>query len=239
MKNRFKIQQSRFIIIGLLIFLFNGCKKEEEEIYIDYPPIVVDIDRHEYPTVRIGNQIWMAENLKVKHFRNGELIPLETHDEKWGTLTTGAYCYNNSNLVPFPKGYYYNWYVINDKRNIAPKGWHVPSDSEWTELNKYVTGPHGYKEKDNALMSSSGWFYIVNLVYGQSIVYTNGDNASGFNAYPSGYRDTTGTFLDLYNGAGWWSTSISNKNSARIQSFGLGSKELPINSGLTVRCIMD
>jgi uncharacterized protein (TIGR02145 family) len=88
---------------------------------------VTDIDGNVYQTVTIGNQIWMAENLKVTHYRNGDEIPNVTVQEDWKNLTTGAYC-NYNNVAVY--GRLYNWLAVNDNRNIAPAGWHVPSDAE-------------------------------------------------------------------------------------------------------------
>ena len=90
---------------------------------------VTDIDGNIYQTVKIGNQWWMAENLKVTHYRNGEAIPNVTDNATWTGLTTGAYCeYNNdvNNVATY--GRLYNWYAVDDSRNIAPAGWHVASD---------------------------------------------------------------------------------------------------------------
>lgn len=92
---------------------------------------VTDIDGNVYQTIKIGNQWWMAKNLKVTHYRNGEAIPNITNDSEWINLSTGAYCaYNNDNGNIATYGLLYNWYTVVDSRNIAPSGWHVPTDDE-------------------------------------------------------------------------------------------------------------
>lgn len=100
---------------------------------------VTDIDGNTYKTIQIGNQRWMAENLKVTRYRNGTAIPTVTSNTDWFNLTTGAYCnYDNSTSDAAIYGRLYNWYAVNDSRNIAPTGWHVPSDEEWKTLEKYL-----------------------------------------------------------------------------------------------------
>ena len=93
----------------------------------------IDIDGNVYRTVKIGKQWWMAENLKVTHYRNGDEIQHVTGYLEWKTLKSGAYCNydNNPSYVP-TYGRLYNWFAVDDSRNIAPQGWHVPSDSEYT-----------------------------------------------------------------------------------------------------------
>ena len=96
---------------------------------------VTDIDSNTYQTVKIGNQWWMTENLKVTHYRNGNAIPNVTDDSAWSSLTTGAYCiYNHDESNATTYGRLYNCYAVTDSRNIAPAGWHVPTDAEWTTL---------------------------------------------------------------------------------------------------------
>ena len=95
--------------------------------------MLTDIDGNIYKTVQIGNQIWMAENLRVSRYRNGDLIPNVTDNEKWGEFETGAWCnYDNNPNLNSEYGKLYNWYAVADSRNIAPAGWHVPTDAEWT-----------------------------------------------------------------------------------------------------------
>lgn len=90
---------------------------------------VTDVDGNVYNTIQIGNQWWMAENLKVTHYRNGEAIPNVTSDSEWSNLTTGAYCsYDNNNSFIETYGLLYNWYAVDDARDLAPEGWHIPTD---------------------------------------------------------------------------------------------------------------
>jgi uncharacterized protein (TIGR02145 family) len=102
---------------------------------------VTDIDGNIYITVKIGNQWWMAENLKVTHYQNSDVIPEVTDNTQWGGLFSGAWCsYNNEESNVAVYGRWYNWYAVSDGSNIAPAGWHVPSDEEWQTLVDYLGG---------------------------------------------------------------------------------------------------
>jgi uncharacterized protein (TIGR02145 family) len=98
---------------------------------------LTDIDGNTYNYITIGSQIWMSENLKVTHYRNGDPIPYVTDNTQWSDLSSGAYCYyaNDTNKTTL-----YNWFSVLDSQNIAPAGWHVPSDAEWTTLTTYLGG---------------------------------------------------------------------------------------------------
>ncbi len=90
--------------------------------------VVIDIDGNVYETVQIGEQVWMAENLKVTNYRNGDEIP------------TGAYVYENDPSNAETYGNLYNWYAVDDGRGVCPEDWHVPTDDEYTALSDYLGG---------------------------------------------------------------------------------------------------
>ena len=105
----------------------------------DHSGYCVDIDGNVYKIIKIGDQWWMAENLKVTRYRNGDQIPNIENASEWSALLTGAYCvYENKVSLADTFGYLYNWYAIDDSRNIAPAGWHVPTDEEWKQLEMYL-----------------------------------------------------------------------------------------------------
>jgi uncharacterized protein (TIGR02145 family) len=204
------------------------CVKDAE------PTPVTDIDGNVYQTVTIGTQVWMTENLKVTHYSNGDSIPNVTVDT-WADLTTGAYCnYNNdvNNAVTYAR--LYNWYAVNDNRNIAPAGWHVPSDAEWQTLVDYlggITAVVGGKMKEAGY---AHWFSPN----------TGATNESGYSALPGGYRYYDGTYSDMGFSAGFWSSTeyisyyswcqyLNCSSSEVIRSFGNRS------SGFSIRCVMD
>ena len=176
---------------------------------------VKDIDGNVYPTITIGTQIWMAENLKTTRFNNGDLIGTTTPatliiegeitpEYQWpyaGIESNGA-----------AHGRLYTWYVATDNRNVCPTGWHVPSDAEWTTLTDYLIKNGydygtGYKGMDIAksLSATTGW------VVDDSLCSVGNDQASnnrtGFTALPSGARLEDGNFYNLGHIGNWWSTT--------------------------------
>lgn len=222
-------------------------------LYLSHTPLsdcpvttVTDIDGNVYQTLMIGTQVWMAENLKVTHYRNGNPITNETNPYIWEDLTTGAYCnYNNDENNVAVYGRLYNWYAVVDFRNIAPAGWHVPTDEEWKQLEIYLgmsqTDADAYggrgadeggklKETDTAHWSSPN---------------TGATNESGFTALPGGFRyDAPGTYYNVGSTAQIWSSTAYNSisawyrylhfNSSLVSRYRSGKQ-----SGLSVRCVKD
>jgi uncharacterized protein (TIGR02145 family) len=158
---------------------------------------MTDQDGNVYRTIKIGNQWWMAENLKVTHYRNGDLIPNVIDDTEWSNLTTGARCaYDNDENNVATYGRLYNWYTVNDSRHIAPAGWHVPSmDAEWQTIVDYLGGSvAGGKMKETG---TAHW----------KSPNTGATNESGFSALPGGHRYYDGEFYDMGYYAYFWSSS--------------------------------
>jgi uncharacterized protein (TIGR02145 family) len=195
---------------------------------------VIDIDGNVYNTVTIGTQTWMVENLKVTKFRNGEAIPNVTEAIDWKNLTNSAWCnYNNNPDSAKIFGRLYNWFAVNDSRNIAPTGWHVPSDDEWTTLTNYLggAGVAGGKLKE---AGTSHW---------QS-PNTGATNESGFTSFPGSYRDLIGTFGLIGEFGYYWTLTEYNKIAAfsRSQNYnysGVARLEYGKNWGFSVRCVKD
>lgn len=166
---------------------------------------IKDYEGNAYLTVKIGNQWWMAENLKSTVFNDGTPIPQVTDSAFWSALSTPAYCwYNNDISNKNIYGTLYNWFAVNSAK-LAPIGWHVPSDDDFKQLemtlgmtlaqvdSTYFRGTdQGVKIK-----KKSGW-----------PEYTNGTNTSGFSAIPGGYRIPQGSFIGQGHLAGWWSSSL-------------------------------
>ncbi|MFA6571194.1 MAG: FISUMP domain-containing protein [Bacteroidota bacterium] len=192
--------------------------------------IVKDVDSNTYKTVKIGSQWWMAENLNVSHYRNGDIIPQVTdyHQwDKWDTITSGAWYYlNNDTVIGAIYGKLYNAYAVLDKRGIAPEGWHIPTDAEWSILTSYLGGESvaGGKLKES---DTTHW---------QSPNY-GATNETGFTALPGSiisYRgdwwtcteyDTSYTF--------YWARSLYCYTNI-IDRFYSYKK-----SGFSVRCVKD
>ena len=165
---------------------------------------VTDIDGNVYETVIIGEQEWTVTNLKVRHYRNGDPIPTGLSDSQWSSTTAGAYAvYDNNESNADTYGYLYNWYAVDDSRNIAPEGWHVPTDAEWTILTDYLGGSSvaGGKMKETG---TEHW----------NSPNTGATNESGFTALPGGCRYYGGGYYDMGNFCYFWSSTDYNSGSA-------------------------
>ncbi len=206
---------------------------------------VVDIDGNTYKTIKIGDQWWMAENLRVTHFGNGEAIPNITDNSTWIGLSTPAYCeFNNNieNLITY--GCLYNWYAVNDIRGIAPSGWHVPTDEEWKQLEMYL----GMSQADADLIGYRGNDEGGKLKESGTIHWfspnTGATNESGFTALPGGSRSSDGTYSNLGSNAGFWSSTeyVSQDCWFRYLYFhlsGINHSYDNKRSGFSVRCVKD
>ena len=250
MKKKKRIFIHILFVIGILLILINGCKNKSKsnsgQVSILTTTDVTDIDGNVYHSVTIGTQIWMVENLKVTHYRNGNAIPNINDNKQWGNLKTGALCdYNNNPSNSKTFGKLYNWLAVHDSRKIAPTGWHVPSDAEWNILEKYL---------DNTVDTNTVGFVGTNIADKLKETGTNhwkkpnavATNKSGFTALPCGSRNNYGCFDGIGEGCCWWSysTETSNHDTAPgivlydFQS-GLMRGNLGKELGLSVRCVKD
>lgn len=183
---------------------------------------VTDIDGNIYQTVKIGNQWWMVKNLKVTRYRNGDVIPNVTDGSTWVSLSTGAYCaYGNDEDVIDMVGYLYNWYAVDDSRNIAPWGWHVPSDAEWTILTDYLGGTSIAGGKLKAT-EPSWWWMTPN---------TGATNESGFSALPGGCRNDINGWDDQLGISSFFWTSLDIDQNAWSRFILYNSAEIYCSSG--------
>ena len=215
------------VVAGVLaVILFSaGCGREPEKI--------IDRDGNSYNTVQIGSMIWTGKNLDVTHYRNGDVIPEVKDPKEWAILTTGAWCYNdNKQENGTTYGKLYNWYAVNDPRGLAPKGWHVATDTEWSALSDL---PGGIETAGSALKASKLW-------KNQSSEVTH---KSGFEALPSGARrDTDGKFMPPGEYSRLWSSTESTAKSAWCRSLGYFDGALRRgmankNIGFSVRCVKE
>ena len=194
-----------------------------------------DADSNHYTVVQIGAQIWMAENLKTTKYINGDIIPIVTDGITWVNLVVGAYCnYNNSLSNSLTYGKLYNWYAVNTAI-LAPNGWHVATDAEWTTLTNYLLGETG-----------SGGKLKKNCTTLWQSPNTAATNKSGFTALPGGYREGSGgTYADMGVDGIWWSaTEIPTTDGAWNRSVCCADSNVYRTSyykpnGLSVRCVRD
>jgi uncharacterized protein (TIGR02145 family) len=174
---------------------------------------VTDIDGNVYQTVQIGDQLWMAENLKVTHYRNGDAIPTNYTNLQWVDLFTCAYCiYNDEPANADTYGNLYNWYAVDDSRNIAPEGWHVPTDEEIKEMEMALGMSQSQADATGWRGTNEG-----SKLAGNADLWTNGaleNNAefgtSGFSFLPGGYRGCdSGDYYSMSLYGYFWSASES------------------------------
>ena len=223
------------------LLLATGYTQEEASVMTFIPTECCNInfemhsckDRsgNSYKTVRIGNQVWMAENLRTTRFNDSTEI---YHGiDNWGSLNQASYCWFNHNEEDYGYKYgaLYNFYAINHEKNICPNGWHVPTDLEFSELQSILYPNSGSKLKDNG------------FAHWQSS-NTSGTNESGFTALPSGYRGGLGGYLNEYLNAYFWTSTPSLAGKAWIRELSYENNNLNITNmenynGLSVRCVKD
>src|ERR1035437_5986068 len=198
------------IPMSFLLILSISCKKQDNAIATpkQNPEIIfnsvlsygtiTDNDNNVYRTITIGSQTWMAENLKTTKYRNGDQISNVLSNTDWPVQTSGAYCWynNDSESCKALYGALYNWYSVNDSRNIAPLGWHIPTSDEFTTLMNYLGGDSiaGGKIKETGI---THW----------QTPNTRATNESGFTAMPAGYRYLgDGRFEGLDQGSNFWTS---------------------------------
>jgi uncharacterized protein (TIGR02145 family) len=175
----------------VLLFFLLACSDDNSE----NDGAAKDQDGNTFKTVRIGNQVWSAENLNVGTFRNGDPITEIRTEEEWENAAnndTPVWSYYDNDPANGEKyGRLYNWHVVNDPRGLAPSGWHVATDAEWTTLANTLGGADiaGFK------MKAVEW---------------NGDNSSGFNALPAGFRNWY--FTGIGEDATWWTSTPASEN---------------------------
>ncbi len=264
-KNIWKITLS-LLITGSMIFAV-GCSDDEDEILPDgdTPGKVYDIDGNEYKTVRIGDQIWMAENLRVSKYNNGDAIPTGLSDGEWENTTDGAYAIyphgdvdgiESSEEMVEAYGRLYNWYAVDDPRGLCPEGWRVPTDDEWGELINYVVA-QGYPNSNvsngagNALKSCrqvdsplGGDCDTEEHPRWESKTIHHGFDEFGFSALPGGGRWLDGSF-SLLGARGFWGSSSEASSAgswARYITHLNGTVDrlnVTKSGGFSLRCVRD
>ena len=215
---------------SITLFVLN----EFNELRGDNIRFKVDASTNNLNTIKIGNQTWTTKNLDVTTYQNGDAIPQVQDAAAWRNLTTGAWCfYENKTANGSIYGKLYNWYAVNDPRGLAPNGYHIPTDSEWTALTTYLGG----------LSVSGGKMKDAGLLYWLS-PNTGATNSSGFTGLPGGYRFYTGFFNNVGAYGYWWSSSEYNTDYSWSRYLGnyigyVASYFSYKQNGFSVRCIKD
>ena len=179
--------------------------------------------------IKIGDQTWTTKNLDVDTYRNGDAIPQVQDEKEWVNLTTGAWCYyENETANGTSYGKLYNWYAVNDPRGLTPKGFHIPSDAEWTILTDNLGDEDGTKMKSTSDWDDDG----------------NGTNTSGFAGLPGGCLNDNGDFYDVGANGYWWSSSEYSTSDAWYRGLSANDGSVDRNYddklyGFSVRCLRD
>jgi uncharacterized protein (TIGR02145 family) len=245
------IHWSNGLFLTFLIFLIStGCEKSEgPTLGLKTSPggskldkikqeNIKDIDGNVYKTVKIGQQIWMTENLKVTKFNDGTDIPLVADPDSWGALSSAGYSWYNNDFNTYGKVYgaLYNWWAVGSG-NLCPVGWHVPTKDEYTILTDYLGGASVAGGK----LKEAGLKHWISPNYGAT-------NESGFTALPGGLRGVDGGYVVVGNYGCWWSASEDLEDWHLVSGYQLLMYDYigdaPIvketkGHGCSVRCLKD
>jgi len=206
----------------------DGCERSITVIIPEYGTLT-DIDGNVYKTVKIGNQWWMAENLRASKKRDGTLIPNVPSNQEWLSASGSAFAwYDNNEDFDMPFGKLYN--ANSACCDICPDGWHLPTFGEWNQLGNFLGSSAGRKMK-----TIKGW----------NPPNPGATNESGFSAYPSGLRLPNGDFAGIGENASFWTSSsdingypfivfLYYQNGEISNSFALDARE-----GYSIRCVKD
>ncbi len=237
------ISNRRLLFTAAIAFLVS-CSSEDTKSKVEplsrvTPPVLSN-------TVRIGSQVWMTRNLSASRYSDGTPIPQVTNSTQWEDLTTGAWCYYENNTANGTVyGKLYNWYAVAGiydaasaanpvlRKKLAPAGYHVPSDAEWTILTNFLGG----ESVAGGTMKATG----TNLWLSPN---TGATNSSGFTGLPVGGRGTNGSFIGIGGAVSLWSSTEVGTISAWYRYLNYNTAAAPRYSivrkvGFSVRCLRD
>jgi uncharacterized protein (TIGR02145 family) len=222
-----KKNSSLILILAILTLFYAGCRKDPKP-----PDPVNDIDGNTYMTIKIGDQLWMSENLRTTRLNDGTEIPLTKGDDAWHNLITAGYCWYNNDEASFkdPYGAIYNGFTVASGK-LCPAGWHVPEIEEWRALRNFL----GDSAKAGGKLKESGTAHWLSPNKGA-------DNRSGFTALPAGIRYFEGTFATVLSYSGIWSATEVAHDEEWYAGLYYGEAGLTTNHrnkkyGLSVRCL--
>jgi uncharacterized protein (TIGR02145 family) len=231
-------------VFGIVALCFSSCTEDDD---LPLSNEVVDVDGNVYQTVVIGSQEWMTENLRTSHFANNDPIPHVPAIQDWVALGSSGFCwlYNNGSFNEIPHGKLYNWFAVNDSRNVCPTGWHVPTAADWDLLSYHLGGANvagGPLKATGTLQDGTGHWNTPN---------EDATNQTGFNGIASGTRGFYSEFVTLeesYFGKGaiamYWASSSVNAENASYRSLSYGNGRVFTEQalktwGMSIRCVKD
>jgi len=235
-----KFRNFYWALFLLVIIFATGCKIINEPVFGEN---VEDIDGNVYHTVTIGSQTWMIENLKTTHYNNNTPIPMITDSAAWRNLKTPGYCWYNNDSTTNKNvfGALYNWYAV-DTVLLAPTGWHVPTQDDWTVLeNNVAIYLYASGSLPKILASNTLWLRSLNMgAIGNNPVI---NNSSKFTALPGGSReDYIRSFNSIDSTGVWWSSTMKSDTTAlsilmRNDLTSVERYSKKFWKGLSVRCV--
>lgn len=216
----------KILSLIFIVFSLTACSKKDPEPE-EKETTVTDFDGNTYKTVKIAGKEWMAENLKVIHYRNGDEVAFIS-GEPWDNQLSGAWCiYNNNQALKTPYGLLYNWYAVSDSRGLCPDGWHIPSYAEWEALS---TSNMELKEE-----GTSHWFDPNNCLA----------TFSGLNVLPGGNAGFDGSYNTMGGNGYYWTATEEDLETSWMSFFSYmhtgQSGWINMNKwiGASVRCVKD
>lgn len=246
------------ILMGVTFILFVSCGDDLKEVLPDNetPGKVFDVDKNEYKTVLIGDQVWMAENLRTSRYRDGREIQTNLSDDDWWKTTLGAYAVYDHTLqeaegiqsreeMVAAYGKLYNWYAVNNTGGLCPEGWRVPNPADWNKLFNYLISEYGLHNNwladdidgvANALKSCrqvdsplGGACDTGQHPRWNSSNIHHGFDMVGFALFPSGDRKSSGGFTFLGTNASFWTAlGTSPMNAMQLVMFSGGGGVLTL-----------
>ncbi|MEI8116961.1 MAG: fibrobacter succinogenes major paralogous domain-containing protein [Flavobacteriia bacterium] len=232
-----------FFLLVFLILGLQACQKETDKPVVLEFGTVTDVDGNTYKTVKIGNQWWMCENLRVKHFNDGSSISFignQNQDTLWAQAIEPAFSYLNDSIF----GSYYNYLAVKDVRKLAPEGWHIPTDEEWKTMEKTI----GMSENQANALAWRGTNEAEYLINKNSEGWPTGTVPFGLDSYdfgiiPSGCRLFNGE-LTFGNTAFFWTSTSNTNGDAYYRYFDAQKKNIFRQAtypqyGMSIRCVKD
>ena len=227
---------SKILIFNILILLIS-CSEDTVENNTDIDAgSLKDVEGNTYQTVKIGDQEWMAENLRTTKLNDGTAIPLELDNDAWGKLTSMAYAYyDDDEKYISSDGLLYNFFTTQSE-NLCPQGWHVPTSTEFETLIDHLGGSSVAAEK--LKLTGTALWDDPNMA----------NNESGFSAIGAGKVSENAIYSSRGNYAHFWTSSVADGNSSKVfaQRMRLVHDNTAVslsiavkNNGYSIRCVKD
>lgn len=223
-----------YFIRAFLITVDDTIYSDQKAFYSHNIDAVADIDGNYYNPIKIGDQVWLSEDLKTTHLNDGTPIGNVINNNEWVNTTSPSFCWyaNDPANYSFPRGLLYNYYTVETGK-ICPEGWHVASNKEWETLKNFLGG----KSVAGGKLKMAGYFFWRSPNKGAN-------NDSNFSSVPGGYRSGKGEFFFSTVVNKWWS-SDSNPPGAGFDWYvsfdqqGLYNEFTLKVYGYSIRCIKD